>query len=268
MEPRINSPAFKGSPSIKVNILIVSNAISSRWKGYPEIKVKNLLSQWDRWGGDLLYVVCIELFCTNFFPCLQMLGKTRGSRVKWLRVKAYQMVKNLSRSRTRPTVSAKRCGEWGILAGRRNISPSLITTSLCTPRSTIFNTMSPALLKRMKGRISERSPSVGWRKVIRVEKSEVLDDPQHLSPSLLIRARLGREVIRGWHVPRLCHNHYNHEAIAALSINLHSDYHHHMWLITIVWQTITRSCQMGPYIVDKWNYHSIRGLFLCVFNLL
>ena len=44
VEPRNNSPAFKGSPSIKVNILrsqmIVFNVISPLFKGYPEIKVK------------------------------------------------------------------------------------------------------------------------------------------------------------------------------------------------------------------------------------
>ena len=50
--PRNNSPAFKGSPSIKVNILrsqmIVFNVILPLFKGNPEIKVKNLQSQWDR----------------------------------------------------------------------------------------------------------------------------------------------------------------------------------------------------------------------------
>ena len=59
VEPRNNSPAFKGSPSIKVNILrsqmIVYNIISSLIKGEPEIKVTNLWSQWDQWGGVLLY---------------------------------------------------------------------------------------------------------------------------------------------------------------------------------------------------------------------
>ena len=58
--PRNNSPAFKGSPSIKVNILrsqmIVFNVILPLFKGNPEIKVKNLQSQWDRWGGVLLYL--------------------------------------------------------------------------------------------------------------------------------------------------------------------------------------------------------------------
>ena len=57
--PRNNSPAFKGSPSIKVNIsrsqMIVFNVILPHFKGKPEIKVKNLRSQWDRWGGVLLY---------------------------------------------------------------------------------------------------------------------------------------------------------------------------------------------------------------------
>ena len=52
VEPRNNSLAFKGSPSIKVNILksqmVVFNVISPLFKGYPEIKVKNLQSQWDR----------------------------------------------------------------------------------------------------------------------------------------------------------------------------------------------------------------------------
>jgi len=52
VEPRNNSLAFKGSPSIKVNILrsqmVVFTVISSLFKGYPEIKVKNLQSQWDR----------------------------------------------------------------------------------------------------------------------------------------------------------------------------------------------------------------------------
>ena len=47
-----NSPAFKGSPLIKVNILrsqmVVFNVISPFFKGYPEIKVKNLQSQWDQ----------------------------------------------------------------------------------------------------------------------------------------------------------------------------------------------------------------------------
>ena len=46
--PRKNRPAFKGSPSIKVNILrsqkIVSNVILPLFKGEPEIKVKNLQS--------------------------------------------------------------------------------------------------------------------------------------------------------------------------------------------------------------------------------
>ena len=50
--PRNNSPAFKGSPSIKVNILrykmTVSNVISPHFKGDPEIKVKKLQSPWDR----------------------------------------------------------------------------------------------------------------------------------------------------------------------------------------------------------------------------
>ena len=50
--PRNNSLAFKGSPSIKVNILrsqmVAFNVISPLFKGYPEIKVKNLQSQWDR----------------------------------------------------------------------------------------------------------------------------------------------------------------------------------------------------------------------------
>ena len=52
VEPRNNSLAFKGSPSIMVNILrsqmVVFNVISPLFKGYPEIKVKNLQSQWDR----------------------------------------------------------------------------------------------------------------------------------------------------------------------------------------------------------------------------
>ena len=52
VEPRNNSLAFKGSPSIKVNILrsqvVVFNVISPLFKGYPEIKVKNLQSQWDQ----------------------------------------------------------------------------------------------------------------------------------------------------------------------------------------------------------------------------
>ena len=34
------------------------------------------------------------------------------------------------RSSTTPTVSAMRLGEWSVLAGRRNISPSLISISL------------------------------------------------------------------------------------------------------------------------------------------
>ena len=46
VEPRNNSLAFKGSPSIKVNILrfqmIVSIVISPLFKDYSEIKVKNL----------------------------------------------------------------------------------------------------------------------------------------------------------------------------------------------------------------------------------
>ena len=50
--PRNNRPALKGSPSISVNILrpkmTVSNVISPLFKGDPEIKVKNLQSQWDR----------------------------------------------------------------------------------------------------------------------------------------------------------------------------------------------------------------------------
>ena len=58
VEPRNNSLAFKGSPSMKVNILrsqmVVFNVISPLFKDYPEIKVKNLLSQWNRWGGVLL----------------------------------------------------------------------------------------------------------------------------------------------------------------------------------------------------------------------
>ena len=52
VEPRNNNLAFKGSPSIKVNILrsqmVVFNVILPLFKGYPEIKVKNLQSQWDR----------------------------------------------------------------------------------------------------------------------------------------------------------------------------------------------------------------------------
>ena len=52
VEPRNNSLAFKGSLSIKVNSLrsqmIVINVISPLFKGYPEIKVTNLQSQWDR----------------------------------------------------------------------------------------------------------------------------------------------------------------------------------------------------------------------------
>ena len=52
VEPRNNRPAFKGSLSIKVNILrstmVVFNVISPLFKGEPEIKVKNLQSQWDR----------------------------------------------------------------------------------------------------------------------------------------------------------------------------------------------------------------------------
>ena len=50
--PRNNSLAFKGSLSIKVNILrsqmIVFNVILPLFKGNSEIKVKNLQSQWDR----------------------------------------------------------------------------------------------------------------------------------------------------------------------------------------------------------------------------
>ena len=46
VRPRNNSLAFKGSPLIKVNILrsqmVVFNLISPLFKGYPEIKVKNL----------------------------------------------------------------------------------------------------------------------------------------------------------------------------------------------------------------------------------
>ena len=49
VEPRNNSLAFKGPPSIKVKILrsqmVVFNVISPLFKGYPEIKVKNLQSQ-------------------------------------------------------------------------------------------------------------------------------------------------------------------------------------------------------------------------------
>ena len=49
VEPRNNSLAFKGSPIIKVNILkfqtIVFNVISLFFKGYLEVKVKNLQSQ-------------------------------------------------------------------------------------------------------------------------------------------------------------------------------------------------------------------------------
>ena len=52
VEPRNKCLAFKGSPSIKVNILrsqmVVFNVISPLFKGYPEIKVENLQSQWDR----------------------------------------------------------------------------------------------------------------------------------------------------------------------------------------------------------------------------
>ena len=52
VEPLNNKLAFKGSPSIKVNLLrtkiVVSNVISPLFKGYPEIKVKNPQSQWDR----------------------------------------------------------------------------------------------------------------------------------------------------------------------------------------------------------------------------
>ena len=59
--PRNNSLAFKGYPSITVNILrsqiTVSNVISPLFKGNPEIKVKNLRSQWDWWGGVLLYII-------------------------------------------------------------------------------------------------------------------------------------------------------------------------------------------------------------------
>ena len=50
--PRNNRLAFKGSPSMKENILrsqmTVSNMILPLYKGEPEIKVKNLQSQWDR----------------------------------------------------------------------------------------------------------------------------------------------------------------------------------------------------------------------------
>ena len=46
VEPRKSRPVFKGSPSIKVNILrsqmIVFRVISPCFKGEPEIKVKNL----------------------------------------------------------------------------------------------------------------------------------------------------------------------------------------------------------------------------------
>ena len=52
VEPRNNSPAFKGSLLKKVNILrsqmVVFNVILPLFRGYPEIKVKNLQSQWDR----------------------------------------------------------------------------------------------------------------------------------------------------------------------------------------------------------------------------
>ena len=52
VEPRKNSLAFKGSPSMKVNILrskiIVFIVDTTLFKGYPDIKVKNHKSLWDR----------------------------------------------------------------------------------------------------------------------------------------------------------------------------------------------------------------------------
>ena len=50
VEPRNNRPAFKGSPSIKVNIsrskMVILSVISPLFKGEPKIKLKNLWSQW------------------------------------------------------------------------------------------------------------------------------------------------------------------------------------------------------------------------------
>ena len=52
LESRDNGPAFKGEPSIKVNIfwsqLNLFNVISPLFKGEPEIKVRILESQWNR----------------------------------------------------------------------------------------------------------------------------------------------------------------------------------------------------------------------------
>ena len=52
VEPRNNGPAFKGDPSIKVNIfwsqLNLVNVILPLFKGEPEIKVKILKSLEDR----------------------------------------------------------------------------------------------------------------------------------------------------------------------------------------------------------------------------
>ena len=51
VEPRDNGPAFKGEPSIKVNIfwsqLNLFNVILPFLKGEPELKVRILKSQWD-----------------------------------------------------------------------------------------------------------------------------------------------------------------------------------------------------------------------------
>jgi len=46
-------------------------------------------------------------------------------------------------SSTIPTVLAKRTGLWGVLGGRRNISPSPIMMSLKLPSSTTFSIMAP-----------------------------------------------------------------------------------------------------------------------------
>ena len=46
--------------------MVVFDVISPLFKGYPEIKVKNLQSQWDQLGGGLLYC----LFTLQFAPLL------------------------------------------------------------------------------------------------------------------------------------------------------------------------------------------------------
>ena len=61
------------------------------------------------------------------------------------------------RSMTKPQLLAVRCGEWGIFAGNKKNSPSLICMSLWTPFSRILTQASPTKFKNQSYKMNSLS---------------------------------------------------------------------------------------------------------------